>query len=151
MKPRAYKSLCLLAIMLALPAVGLQPASAGPAPAAAKPTPKLSVFVYPSDPSQGRDPFFPSSTRAYFYAKPAKPAPTAAASLTDLTLKSIIGTPPHFIAVINNHAFGEGDEGDVFTKTGRLHIRCVNINPLTHTATVEANGVTAELNLSKSP
>jgi hypothetical protein len=141
---------CLLTVLMALAAVDRQAASAGPAPVATNQEVR-SVFTYPSDASQGRDPFFPSSTRPYFFAKPVKPSPTAVASLTDLTLKSIIGTAPHFVAIINNHAFGEGDEGDIFTKTGRLHIKCVDINPLAHTATVEANGVTADLTLSKTP
>jgi hypothetical protein len=149
MKPFTSNFSCLLTALLALAAVDRQAASAGPAPASTNQEVR-SIFVYPSEASQGRDPFFPSSTRPYFYAKPSKPSPTAVASLTDLTLKSIIGTAPHFVAVINNHAFGEGDEGDIFTKSGRLHIKCVSIDPTAHTATVEANGVTADLTLSKT-
>jgi hypothetical protein len=124
---------------------------APPTPTTAKSEIKHSVFVYPSNPSEGRDPFYPNSTRPYFYAKPTKPATAATASLTELTLKSILGTPPQLVAIINNHAFAAGDEGDVFTKTGRMHIRCVKIDAPTSIVTVEANGVSAELTLKKKP
>lgn len=142
-----------LAALLLLATVGALPVSAAPTPPPpAKPVIKQSVFVYPSNASEGRDPFFPNSTRAYFFAKPTKPTPKPGASLTDLILKSIIGTPPHYIAVINNHAFAVGDDGDIFTKTGhRLRIHCADINPQSKTVTVEANGTSIELNLSKEP
>ena len=67
---------------------------------------------------------------------------------SELVLKSILGTPPQVIALINNHTFAPGEEGDVITKNGqRLHIRCVAINPSALTATVEANGTSATLTL----
>ena len=66
--------------------------------------------------------------------------------MSDLALKSILGTPPQVIAIINNHTFAPGDEGDVITQNGqRLHIHCVAINPKAMTATVEVNGTSVTL------
>jgi hypothetical protein len=108
-----------------------------------------SVFAYPNNPSEGRDPFFPGSTRVYD-TNPAKLS--QGPSLTELVLKSILGTPPRVFAIINNHTFASGDDEDVTTKSGqRLHIRCVGINPKAGTATVEANGVSEVLRLSGQP
>jgi hypothetical protein len=83
-----------------------------------------SVFVRPTNPSQGRDPFFPNSKRPYENGSAAqKPANDISA----LTIKGFVGTGNVRSAVINNHAFRAGEEGDVLTPGGRMHIRCIMV------------------------
>lgn len=148
MKPRAQILPCLPAAVLLLMAVVPLTLSAAPTNHMARLEIHQSIFAYPSGPAEGRDPFFPTSQRVYGSNSEAKAGP----SLSDLTLHTILGTPPRVIALINNHAFAPGDEGDVTTRTGqRMHIRCKAIDPEAGTATVEANGVTDELHLSGDP
>jgi len=147
MKARAHTLQCLLAALL--PMAVAAPLALFAAPTnqpAAMPEIQQSVFVHPNNPPEGRDPFFPSSTHVYISGDPDKP--NQGPSLTDLTLKSIMGTPPRIFAIINNHTFAAGDDGDITAKDGRrLHIHCVDINPKAGTATVEANGVSVVLRL----
>ncbi len=149
MKPRPHTLQCLLAALLPMAAAGPLPLPAAPAPQNAGPEIQPSVFDYPTSTSKGRDPFFPDSTRLQ---ESKSPKQSRGPSLTDLALKSILGTPPQVIAVINNHTFAPGEEGDVITKNGqRLHIHCVAINPNTMTATIEASGTSVTLTLSEAP
>jgi hypothetical protein len=162
MKPRSHTFQCLLAALLSLAVFSPSPLSAAPpaAPEAVpgqKPPPNVkpeipkSVFVYPKNATQGRDPFFTASTRV-FDNNPDNQSKNSGPSLTDLTLKSIMGNSPHAFAVINNHTFAPGEEGDVITQNGRrLHIRCVDIDTKSMTATVEAGGASVTLTLSKAP
>lgn len=151
MKPRSPILEFLLTAFLPMAAVGPLPLSAAPQP---QPQPakleiQKSAFVIPNNPPEGRDPFFPGSKRVYL-TNPENQ--TRGPSLTELTLKSILGTQPRVFAIINNHTFAPGDDGDIATKSGqRLHIRCVNINPKAGTATVEANGMSETLHLSRVP
>lgn len=147
MKPRAHTIQCLLAALLLMAVAGRLPLFAAPPPQPVKLEARQSVFAYPSNPSEGRDPFYPSSTRVYI-SNPQNQVRGAA--LTDLSLKSILGTPPRVFALINNHTFAPGDEGDVILKDGRrLHIHCVDINAKAGTATVEANGLSETMHLSE--
>src|SRR5579864_4776387 len=91
-----------------------------------------SVFDIPTTAKEGRDPFFPESTRA------ADAAAAAAATtvphnpneaIANLKVPGISGTPGHQFAIINNHTFAVGDEGDVMTSSGRVHLRCIKIQP----------------------
>ena len=117
--------------------------SAAPATQNAGPEIQPSVFDYPTNNSKGRDPFFPDSTRL----QPDKtPKPSRGPSLTELSLESVLGTPPQVFAVINNHTFAPGETGDIITRSGqRLHIHCVAINPRAMTASVEINGTSVTL------
>ena len=147
MKPRPHTLQCLLAALLLMAAAGPLTLPAAPASPNAGPEIQQSVFDYPNPngASKGRDPFFPDSTRLQERKSPKQ---SRGPSLSDLALKSILGTPPQVFAIINNHTFAPGEEGDVITKNGqRLHIRCVAINPSALTATVEANGTSATLTL----
>ena len=151
MNPRAHILQSLLAAVLPLAAAGPLPLFAAPPPQPAKPEiqPAISVFALPNNTSEGRDPFFPGSRRVY----DTNPDIQAhAPSLTDLVVKTIIGTPPRVFAVINNHTFAPGDDGDVTLKDGRrLHIRVLDINPKAGTVTVEASGATVTLTFIRSP
>jgi hypothetical protein len=150
MKARAHTLQCLLAALL--PMAVASPLALFAAPTnqpAATPEIQQSVFIYPNTAAEGRDPFFPGSSHVYG-SNPDNQS--RGPSLTDLTLKSILGTPPRVFAIINNHTFAVGDDGDVTTKDGRrLHIHCVDINPKAGTATIEANGISIPLHLSGGP
>jgi hypothetical protein len=158
MKPRALIFQCLPAMLLSLAAFGPPPLSAAPAPQPAKQEipPAVSVFAYPNNPVDGRDPFFPASIRVYG-SNPDKPI--QGPSVGDLTLKSIMGAAPRYFVIIGTkdypggaHTFGAGEDGDVINKAGqRQHIRVVDINPRAGTATVEENGLSGVLHLSGGP
>lgn len=96
-----------------------------------------SIFILPTSSKDGRDPFFPNSTRT------VEIAPTAAnnnkeAEITSLKCPGVSGTPDRMLAIINNHSFAVGDEGDVTTSTGKIHLRCLEI--LSDVVVVEVNG-----------
>jgi hypothetical protein len=103
-----------------------------PAPTNAAPVqveiPK-SVFVVPSSPQEGKDPFFPLSTRLYGAVVVKNKGPAPSATIVELKLKGFSGTPEHPLAIINNRTFAVGEEGSVSTPTGRVPIRCVEIKP----------------------
>jgi hypothetical protein len=83
-----------------------------------------SVFVLPSNSKEGRDPFFPDSDRPYEIAAAANPQ---AGKVSSLILKGFSGPLDHRLVIINNHTFATGDEGNVITSSGRIHLRCVEI------------------------
>jgi hypothetical protein len=106
-----------------------------------QPTQIQSTFVMPTNPHEGRDPFFPESSRPYESA-----IATHVAEVTTLVIKGFSGTPGNRMVIINNHTFGVGDEGDVLTSSGRVHIRCLDINP--NGVVIEANSQRRELSFS---
>lgn len=132
---RAKHIIRLLALAAVSSASGVV-AKDAPAPV----TRSLSVFEIPSSVKDGRDPFFPESTRTSEAAAAAAAAAstTRTAEITSLKVPGISGTPGHLLAIINNHTFAVGDEGDVITESGRLHLRCIDIQH--DTVTVEVNG-----------
>ncbi len=83
---------------------------AAPAPQSNLTNASRSVFILPSSPREGRDPFFPDSTRPYKLAAAANPR---AADVTSLVVKGFSGSMDHRFVIINNHTFAAGDEGDV--------------------------------------
>lgn len=95
-------------------------------PAAAVPvdtnTQARSIFSMPTSPSEGRDPFFPNSMRPYEDYISKRPV-----ELTSLVIKGFSEIDGRRYIIINNHTFGAGDEGDVITAQGRIHIRCLNV------------------------
>ena len=120
----------LVPILLAIPLV----CNADPAKSPAKPTPKRSVFIMPTSPKEGRDPFFPDSTRVY----ESNITTSHVVEINSLAIKgySIVNGNP--IVIINNHSFMVGDEGDVLVPGGRVHVHCIDIKP--SLAIVEVNG-----------
>jgi hypothetical protein len=93
-----------------------------------------SVFVIPSSIKDGRDPFFPESTRTF----ENKVVASTVFEITSLKYMGLSGTQGHLFAIINNHTFTVGDDGDVMTTSGRVHLRCVEINA--NEVLVEING-----------
>ena len=84
------------------------------------------------------------STRPYEEAASKVPG-----DLTSLVLRGFSGPPDHRLAIINNHTFGVGDEGDVLTLHNRIHIRCVEIKE--KSVVVESNGQRHEISYANSP
>lgn len=84
-----------------------------------------SVFIQPNNPKDGRDPFFPETTRTMDMT----PAAVHTVEISSLKVPGISGPPGHLLAIINNHTFAVGDEGDVLTPAGRVNLRCLEINP----------------------
>jgi hypothetical protein len=105
-----------------------------------------SVFILPANSKEGRDPFFPDSTRPYEQAAAANPR---VSDITSLVLKGFSGSLDHRLVIINNHTFATGDEGDVVTSTGRIHLRCVKIK--TNSVVIEVGGQRHELFYSNHP
>jgi hypothetical protein len=105
--------------------------------------PAPSTFTMPSSPSEGRDPFFPNSMRPYAeFQSHTKHAP----ELTSLKIKGISQIGGQLYVIINNHTFGTGDEGDVITPDGRIHIKCLSISP--DSVLVESSGTQHILKIS---
>ena len=106
-----------------------------------------SVFIMPKGKQEGVDPFFPRSNRPYF-GTPVPVAPTNPEPVTvavELRLKAISGSPEHRLALINNHTFEAGEEGEVATTTGRMRIRCLEITQ--DSAVVQVGAERRELHL----
>jgi len=106
-----------------------------------------SVFTLPANPGEGRDPFFPKSNRPY------ESAPSVTNSnvveVTSLVVRGVSGSTDHRLVIINNHTFAGGDEGDVTTPTGRIHLRCIQVK--TNSVIVEVGGQIRELFYSNNP
>jgi hypothetical protein len=124
-----------LAWVVALP-VAAAPATKPVAPEA----PPRSVFVVPTSPQDGRDPFYPNSPRPYENAPAAK---AVVGDVRSLVLKGISGPPDHRLAIINNRTLAVGDEQDLATPQGRVHIRCVEIKD--NSVVIESGGQNHEL------
>jgi len=130
------KSLTVALAAAAAPVVLGQAPKAAPAKPA--PVPAHADFVMPLNPSQGRDPFYPESTRPYEENKPANPADENA-----ITVKGVSREHGHVLVIINNHTFALGDEGEVLTSSGRVHLRLAEIRA--ESVVIEMNGRRREL------
>ena len=124
-----------LVMIAAGPAVG-----AAPANPAAKAPPAHSVFAVPTNAGEGRDPFFPESSRVFQLAV----INSKMVEINSLTVKGFYRDAKGALVIINNHTFAVGDEGDVKTSDGRVHIRCLEIRP--NVVVIDINGQKHELN-----
>jgi hypothetical protein len=89
-----------------------------------------SVFV--DDSKTGKDPFFPSSARRLEKVLGSSgtqtPVPAPNKNVFDrLQLKGILGNSSRRLALINNHTFEVGEQGEVKTREGKLNVRCWEI------------------------
>lgn len=105
-----------------------------------------STFAIPASNKEGRDPFFPESSRAY-EAVMAASQTNRSAEITSLKVPGISGKSGQLLAIINNHTFAVGDEGDVLTTSGRVHLRCIDIQPTY--VVVEVSGQRHRITLGK--
>ena len=104
-----------------------------------------SVFVIPTNSKDGRDPFFPNSTRPYETVSATRPH---AGDVSSLVLKGISGPPNHRLVIINNHTFGVGDEETLVTPQGPIHIHCVEIKA--RSVVIESGGQRHELSYANN-
>ena len=114
-------TLCCMAALAAQP-----PKPAAPAAKSEVTEPETlprSSFGIPSSPKEGRDPFFPNSTLGYPHPVTKTTASTPVAPVK-MTLMGISGTPQKRLAIINGRTFGKGEEQEVPSVNGRMHVRC---------------------------
>ena len=97
-----------------------------------------SVFILPASVTEGRDPFFPESTRAMADVLATANQNHNTVEISSLKVPGISGSPGHYLAIINTHTFAVGEEGDLKTGGGSVHIRCLAIQP--DAVMVEING-----------
>jgi hypothetical protein len=102
-----------------------------------------SMFTLPANSRDGRDPFFPESTRVI----DAEVAASHTVEITSLRVPGISGPPGHLLAIINTHTFAVGEEGDVKTASGPVHIRCLDIQA--NSVLVEINGQVHRINVDE--
>ena len=124
----------------AAPATNSVAKTGAPAKPAAAPPPR-AIFTQPSSVRDGRDPFFPESTRPFEALAAA--APRAGIEITSLVVKGFSKVHGRPMVIINNHSFMVGDEGDVLVTGGRAHLRCAEIR--SDTVVVEVNGARHEI------
>jgi hypothetical protein len=114
----------------AVQAAGPAAKTAAAPPAQTESKPILSVFILPHGPTEGRDPFYPKSTRPYTSGAPvivSNAAPVIASA--ELKLKALSGANDRRLALVNNHTFEAGEEAEVSTSAGRMRVRCIEIRP----------------------
>jgi len=88
-----------------------------------------SLFLIPSNPQEGKDPFFPRSLRVYASSVIVLTNTTnsVAAPSLDLRLNGVSGTSAHPLAIINNRTFEVGEEGELTSNSGRARLRVLDI------------------------
>jgi hypothetical protein len=100
-----------------------------------------SVFIVPTKPEQGRDPFFPNSERSVAMKK--TPAAEQGSATAALVFNGISGAQDRRFAMINGHTFAEGEEAPVNTPSGRVEVRLIELKG--EIAVVEVGGHRREL------
>jgi len=130
--------------------------AAGGSPATPAATPAeseipQSVFIVPTSPSEGRDPFFPRTMRLPSGSRTASSVTTNPPSfVVELALKGISGTRERPLAIINNQTFSAGEENDVVIGARRVRIRCVEINVPAETVIIQIGNERRELRLKQN-
>ena len=123
----------LLSLAFAAPAVPTPAASSsGPAKAATNaapvaPEPPKSAFIIPSSSQEGKDPFFPQSTRLHKLPVVSSTSTNRVVAVVELDLKGISGVGNRRLAIINNRTFGANEDGTVTTASGLARITCKEI------------------------
>jgi hypothetical protein len=107
-----------------------------------------SEFSLPRKNTEGRDPFFPNSSRPYASETVAKPAGDSSLPDYEFSLKGISGSPEQPLAIINNTTFTTGEENEVIIKGKRIKIRCSEINMVAGTVLFEYAGSRRQLKLN---
>ncbi len=106
-----------------------------------------SEFMLPRKVADGRDPFFPNSSRPYASETVAKPTGDSSLPEFEFSLKGISGTSEQPLAIINTTTFTTGEENEVIIKGKRIKIRCVEINMTAGTVLFEYGGSRRQLKL----
>ena len=109
-------------------AAGKEPKAAGKNPPAFQVVPEVpipqSAFVIPSQPTEGRNPFFPQSI---VKVVPVRITPDSVIDPSIFVLNGIT-SPPRRTAMINGRTFEPGEEGEVRLASGnKILIKCEDI------------------------
>jgi hypothetical protein len=107
-----------------------------------------SVFLMPTAPREGKDPFFPRSTRPYT-TKVISTNNTPAPIIADFRLDGFSGPPEHRLAMINYKTFEVGEEAEVNTNAGRMRVRCLEIG--TDSVVIQVGGERRVLRMRGGP
>lgn len=123
------------------------PAAVAPATTTPPVPPMLSTFAIPRKATDGRDPFFPNSSRVY--GADAAVTNRAPSVVADLVLKGISGTTEQPLAIINTTTFTAGESNEVLLKNGRIRIQCVEINMAAGTVLLQVGSERRELRIGQ--
>lgn len=140
-------SLLLWGMLTCLATVNLPAAPTNAVPSTNTPsvdTNGIPLSVFEVNLAAGKDPFFPRSGRRVTEVSAAAPENQAA---TALVLQGFSGSANRRLAIINNHTFATGDEGEVITIAGRIKIRCEQITDELTVITVGNSAQRVELRL----
>ena len=105
-----------------------------------------STFNQPKKLADGRNPFFPQSVKHIGFEAISRTTP-APAPQVELVLSGISGTAERPLAIINNRTLTAGEEADVPLGTGKIRIRCQEINMADGTVLVQVGGQSRQLRL----
>jgi hypothetical protein len=86
-----------------------------------------SVFIIPATSAEGKDPFFPLSTRLHPVAVVTTTTANVAPAVVQLDLKGISGAIDRRFAIINNRTFAVGEEAELSVNSGRVRVVCKEI------------------------
>jgi hypothetical protein len=102
-----------------------------------------SIFIVPTQPAEGRNPFFPQSTvQVVMVSKVTKENPIESFSF----VLNGITSPPKRTAMINGRTFEAGEEGEVrMPSGGKILIKCEDIKA--DSAIINVGGQRRELRL----
>lgn len=109
-----------------------------------------SVFVVPAAATEGKDPFFPRSTRPYSSIAPNITTNQPQSLTADLFVAGFSGLAERPLAIINTTTFGVGDENDVIAKGRRVRVRCLEINMQTGTVIIQVGSERKVLRFKQS-
>lgn len=127
---------------------GNSPTTTNQAPALAPVEIPQSIFVIPSNPKEGRNPFFPNSTFGVPLPPQVKPS-IIPVDINSFVLNGIT-SPPKRTAMINGRTFEVGEEGEVrLPSGGKELIKCEDIGP--DWAIISSKGQRRELRFHSSP
>lgn len=128
-------------------AAGKDPKTTGKSASAFQVVPEVSIpqstFVIPSQPTEGRNPFFPQTI-----VRTAPPATIPTDSVVDSSVFVLNGitSPPRRTAMINGRTFEPGEEGEVRLASGnKILIKCEDIRA--DSATIVVGGKHRDLRM----
>jgi len=107
-----------------------------------------SIFVVPINARQGRDPFYPNSTRLLNVGVSTNTAPSTKISATiSVILNWLSGSAGHRLAMINGRTLAEGESSDFPSGGTFVKVLCVEIKE--NSVVVEVGGARQELTMHK--
>lgn len=156
----------LACFLLVFPASGVSSADVAPKKDSKTQTnsaPKVIQIpksVFTSDPTNGKDPFFPDSIRRNPPSpRPPTPTPTTDRSkgpqvglnknpASDLVLQGLAGSKSQRLGLINGRTFAAGESGTIVITNGvSLRLKCIEIRPRSVIVQVDGEASTRELKL----